>query len=188
MTQTRYEKQILSAIHQRFYNQSLAMLIFNNIRAIGKPNYTKEEEAFARDLQSEAGFPIKGLDYPLALVNAEEDAPRPSSSDMGDVCLVVPTGQISLPVWVPGTPAHDWTATAVGTTSIAHKGITAGAKAVALTIYDLLIDANHLSKIKTEFADLTRQRPYKSFLPADAKPPLGFYTHIMEKYRSKLLP
>ncbi len=188
MTQTRYESRVLAAIHQRFYNRNLATLLFKNIQAVGKPDYTEEEEAFSRDLQREAGFPVKGMDYPLALVNAEEDEPRLSSSDVGDVCLVVPTGQVSLPVWVPGTPAHQWTATAAGATSIAHKGITAGAKVVVLTLYDLLTDSACLPAIKAEFAELTARHPYKPFLDRDAKPPLGFYTDIMEKYRNKLKP
>ena len=128
------------------------------------------------------------MDYPLALVNAEEDEPRPSSSDMGDVCLVVPTGQVSLPVWVPGSPAHQWTATAAGATSIAHKGITAGAKVVTLTLYDLLTDPVHLHAIKAEFSELTARRPYHPFLPKDAKPPTGFYAPLMEKYRDQLHP
>jgi aminobenzoyl-glutamate utilization protein B len=188
LTQTRYESRVLAAVHQRFYNRSLAKLLFKNIQAVGKPGYTEEEETFARELQREAGFPVKGMDYPVALVNAEEDEPRLSSSDMGDVCLVVPTGQVSLPVWVPGTPAHHWTATATGATSIAHKGITAGAKVVALTLYDVLTDSACLPAIKSEFAELTARHPYRPFLDRDAKPPLGFYASIMEKYRHKLRP
>ena len=188
MTQTRYESRVIAAVHQRFYNRSLATLFFKNIQFVGKPDYTEEEETFARDLQREAGFSVKGMDYPLALVNAEEDEPRPSSSDMGDVCLVVPTGQVSFPAWVPGTPAHQWTATATGATSIAHKGITAGAKVVALSIYDLLTDSAYLPAIKAEFAELAARHPYRPFLHRDTKPPLGFYASIMEKYRNKLHP
>jgi aminobenzoyl-glutamate utilization protein B len=105
---------------------------------------------------------------------------------MGDVCLSVPTGQISIPVWIPGTPAHNWTATAVGATSIAHKGISAAAKVVALTVYDLLTDSRILKKIKAEFSQLKRRRPYKSFLSPGAKPPHGFYKEMMVKYRQKL--
>jgi len=186
MTQTRYEMNVLSAIHQRFYNRALAEKIHKNMKAIGRPRYTDKENAFALALQKEAGFPQKGMDYPLALVNAEKDELRASSSDMGDVCLSVPTGQISMPVWVPGTPAHNWSATAVGATSIAHKGISAAAKVVALTVYDLLTDNRSLKKIKAEFSQLKRRRPYKPFLPPGTKPPHGYYKDMMDKYRKEL--
>jgi aminobenzoyl-glutamate utilization protein B len=175
MTQTQYETRVLSAVHQRFYNRNLATLLFENIQEIGRPTYTAEEEAFARALQKEAGYPVRGMDCPLALVDAEKDEFRASSSDMGDVCLVVPTGQISLPVWVPGSPAHHWTVASAAATSIAHKGITAGAKAVVFTVGDLISDADLRRRIKDEFAELARLRPYRPFLPRDVMPPLDFY-------------
>ena len=187
MTQTRYQVNVLSAIHQRFYNRTIAEQLYINMKATGKPRYTNAEKAFALALQKGVGVPQIGLKYPLALVDAEKDSPRASSSDMGDVCLCVPTGQISIPVWVPGIPAHSWSATAVGATSIAHKGISTAAKAVALTVYDLLTDPNVLKQIKAEFFRLKHQRPYKPFLPRGAKPPLGFYKNMMAKYRKELM-
>ena len=176
MTQTRCTTRVLSAVHQRFYNRTLASLLFENIQEVGRPIYTDAEEDFARALQKEAGYPMKGMDYPLLLVDAAKDELRASSSDVGDVCLVVPTGQVSLPVWVPGSPAHHWTVTAAASTSIAHKGITAGAKAVVFTVGDLLSDAESLRRVQEEFAELSRQRPYRSFLPADAELPFDFFT------------
>jgi aminobenzoyl-glutamate utilization protein B len=186
MTQTQYEVKLLAAMHQRFYNRALAEILFSNMEIVGKPEYSQKEITFAEKLQKGAGFPIKGMAYSLSLIDAEADELRASSSDMGDVCLVAPTGQISIPVWVPGTPAHDWTAATTGATSIAHKGISAAAKAVTLTIYDLLRDKSQIEKIKAEFGILKNKRPYHSYLPQDASPPLGFYKNIMEKYRDKL--
>ena len=186
MTQTRFTTRVLAAIHQRFYNRALAELIYENIKAVGRPHYTNEEEAFALAMQREAGSAPTGLDFPLRLVDAEQDELRASSSDVGDVCLVAPTGQISIPVWVPGTPAHNWTAAAVGATSIAHKGISAAAKVIALTVHDLLTHPHHLDTIRTEFADLRDRRPYHPFLPDDAEPPHGFYREIMSRYRKDL--
>ena len=71
-------------------------------------------------------------------------------------------------------------------TSIAHKGITAGAKVLALSALDLLTNPEALAKIREEFAELAAKRPYKSFLPEDAQPPLGLNTGLMEKYRAAM--
>lgn len=186
MTQTSYKTKTLAAVHQRFYNKRLAETLYGNMKRLGNPLYTDEESTFALTLQKEAGFPEVGMEYPLTIVNAEEDEPRASSSDVGDVCLVVPTGQISVPVWVPGTPAHNWTATSAGATSIAHKGISAAAKAISLTAYMLITDPNRVEEIKNEFKQLQKERPYHSFLPEDVTPCFGFYSDIMDTYREKL--
>jgi aminobenzoyl-glutamate utilization protein B len=69
---------------------------------------------------------------------------------------------------------------------IAHKGLTAGAKVLALSAFDLLTEGESLIKIKEEFAELKLKRPYKTFLPEGAQPPLGLNTERMEKYRREM--
>lgn len=183
MTQTLYEVRILTAIHQRFSNKALAELIFEKIKTVGRPKYTKGEETFAKALQENAGFPIKGLDYPLELVNTETKEFWAISSDVGDVTLVAPTASMRFPVFVPGSHSHHWTVVSSAATSIAHKGITAGAKVAVLTAYDLLTNQELLTKIRAEYNELSKERPYESFLPDDVEPPLGFNAELMGKYR-----
>lgn len=186
MTQTTYEIKTLGAIHQRFPNKQLAELVYENIQAVGKPTYTQEEEAFARELQKEGGYPVIGMDYPLKLTSPESEPLRGGSSDVGDVTLVAPTVSLRFPVRVPGSPAHHWTVVSAAKTSIAHKGLTAGGKVLALSAFDLLTNPGVLAKIREEFADLAAKKPYKTFLPDGAQPPLGFYTDLMGKYRGAM--
>jgi aminobenzoyl-glutamate utilization protein B len=75
---------------------------------------------------------------------------------------------------------------AAANSSIAHKGLTAGAKVLALSAYDLLTNSEVVAKIREEFAELKAQRPYKTFLPRSAQPPLGLNTELMEKYRGAM--
>ncbi len=105
---------------------------------------------------------------------------------MGDVTLVSPTVSMRYPTRVPGSPSHHWTVVSAGKTSIAHKGLTAGAKVLALSAYDLLTHPEVLVQIREEFADLAAKRPYKSFLPENAQPPLGLNKELMEKYRPQM--
>ncbi|MGA2956988.1 MAG: amidohydrolase, partial [Thermodesulfobacteriota bacterium] len=93
---------------------------------------------------------------------------------------------LRFPVRVPGSPSHHWTVVSASKTSIAHKGLTAGAKVLALSAFDLLTDPKSLIEIRKEFAELTVKRPYKTFLPDGAQPPLGFYTDLMGKYRDAM--
>jgi len=185
MTQTAYELHVVGAIHQRFSNHALAELIFENIKLVGKPEYTKEEEAYAKALQQEAGIPVKGLDYPMAITNPETFF-RASSSDVGDVTLVVPTASFRFPVRVPGSASHHWAVASAAATSIAHKGITAGAKVTAFSGYDILTNPGLLKTIREEFEQLARQRPYKSFLPEGAEPLLELNAEVMERYRGAM--
>jgi aminobenzoyl-glutamate utilization protein B len=186
MTQTTYEVKVLTAIHQRFSNKALAELMFANIETIGKPDYTEDEKHYARTLQEHAGFPVKGLDYPLELVSPGTEPLKGGSSDVGDVTLIAPTATLRFPARVPGSHSHHWTVTSSGATSLAHKGISAGAKVAALTAYDFLTKPESLAHVKAEFEAQSKERPYKSFLPDDAEPPLGWNTSLMEKYRGDM--
>ena len=187
MTQTTYELKVLTACHQRYNNKALAELIFENIKAVGKPEYTEEEEAFARAVQESTGFPVKGLDYSLELTDAEMLPFRGGSSDVGDVTLVAPCATLRFPVRIPGGfPGHHWTVVTSGISSFAHKGITAGAKVASGTTYDLLTKPELLAQIKDEFEELSKKRPYKTFLPDDAEPPLEWNASLMGKYRGEM--
>ncbi len=186
MTQTLYDVKTIGAVHQRFPNRHLAERVYENIKVIGKPAYTEEEEAFARAMQREAGYPVIGMTYPLKLTSPESEPLRGGSSDVGDVTLVSPTVTVRFPVRVPGSPSHHWTVVAAAMSTIAHKGLTAGAKVLALSAFDLLTDPEVLAKIREEFSELTEKRPYKTFLPDGASPPLGLNTTLMEKYRGAM--
>ena len=187
MTQTTYEVKVLTAIHQQYCNEVLARLIFENIRAIGKPEYTAEEEAFARALQESTGLAPKGLDYPLKLIDSESEPYKGGSSDVGDVTLVAPCACIQFPARVPGgLPGHHWTVATSGISSYAHKGITAGAQAASCTAYDLIKKPELLTQIKKEFDEQSKKRPYRTYLPDDAEPPLGWNASLMEKYRNEM--
>ena len=111
---------------------------------------------------------------------------RGGSSDVGDVTLVAPCATVGFPTNIPGGIGHHWTVTTSGATSLAHKGITAGAKVVSGTVYDLLTKPELLAQIRNEFEEFSREKPYKTFLPADAEPPVGWNTSLMDKYRGEM--
>ena len=186
MTQTTYDAQVLAAVHKRFGNKVLAELMFENMNLVGKPDYTSEEEAFARSLQKHGGFPEKGLDYDIILETPDNAPLRGGSSDVGDVTLVAPTTTLRFPTRIPGCHSHHWSTVASSKGSFAHKGITAGAKVAAYTAFDLLTTPALIKQIKEEFETLTKERPYKTFLPDAAEPPLGWNTALMEKYRGEM--
>ncbi len=186
MTETTHEIQVLAACRQRYLNRALAEALFQNIRRTGKPEYTAAENDFIRCLQNETGAPAVGMEYPIQLLTPETKTIDGSSTDVGDVTLRAPTITLKYPVFAPGTPLHHWSVASVGATSVAHKGIEAGAKAQAMTALDLLIDPDLSAKAKAEFSTLKKTRPYQSLLPEDATPPLGWNTAQMNRWRAAL--
>jgi aminobenzoyl-glutamate utilization protein B len=186
MTQTTYEVKVLAACHQAYRSKALAELMYENIKLVGKPEYTEEEQTFARALQKNMGVEEKGLDYTLDLANAATLPYNGGSTDVGDVSMVAPLASVSIPTVMGNFPGHHWAVVTSGISSFAHKGITAAARVACLTAYDLLAEPELLAGVKKEFAETSQEYPYKTFLPEDAQPPVGWNAALMAKYRPEM--
>ncbi len=177
----------IAAVHQMHANKAAAEVLQRNIELVGMPAWTEEEQAFAKVLQKELKAPENGMPSKVdSLREPRGDAFGGGSSDVGDVSLVVPTASIRFPGQVPGAIGHHWSSVACNFGSTAWKGLNAGAKAIAASAIDLLTRPEDLKKLRDEFAAYSQKYPYKSFLPADATPPLDFYDALMNKWRALL--
>jgi aminobenzoyl-glutamate utilization protein B len=202
-TDTTYEIIPYSAIHQRYENEALARIIQENIKKVGYPKWTEEEIAFAKELQRSVGAKEVGL-YDDAKIKPEPSGPPAvftggGSSDVAEVSVVVPMAGVSFPSSIPGAIGHHWSTVAVTGTSIAHKGLMAGAKVMATTAIELMTDRKKLEALKADFEAMKKEYPavaaYQSYLEIMFKeagkpvaPPVGFLSEMMKKYRSKMAP
>ncbi len=179
--------RVISAIHQQHANKAAAELFQKNIELIGMPAWTEEEQAFAKALQKELGVEEKGMPSEVDKLRAPTGMSfGGGSSDVGDVTLIAPTATITFPGSVPGSIGHHWSNVACWYGTTAWKGLNAGAKAIAASAVDLLTKPEELAKLRKEFEEYTKIRPYKPFLPADALPPNDLNKELMDKYRSLL--
>jgi len=181
MTGTTMEMEPFGAAWPSLGNKAIAEAVQKNIEVVGMPNWTEDENKFARELQKsmaqkEVGLPTKVL--PLAAGRQNS-----SSNDIGDITWVVPTGTIRFPSVVPGIQAHHWSAGITPTMSIGHKGAVAGAKVIAASVLDLLTSPELRAAAKKQFEQDTKDSKYFSLLPEGAKPPLELNKEMMEKYR-----
>ena len=148
------------------------------------PDWTEQEQKFARALQKELGEEEKGMP-------TEVDTLKPpgkpfvggGSSDVGDVTLIAPTATIRFPGQVPGAIGHHWSVVACNYGSTAWKGLNAGAKAMAASAIDLFTRPDELKTLRDEFEGYSKDHPYKPFLPEDAVPPLDLNKELMDKWR-----
>lgn len=179
--------RILTAIHQRHSNRKMAETLQRNIELVGMPSWTEEEQTFAKSLQKELG--AKETGFPVKFNALKEPSAQQTgggSSDVGEVTLIAPTATLNFPGNVPGAIGHHWSTVTSGYGSAAWKGLNAGAKVMAATALDLITRPKLLEEIKTEFAEYSKEHPYKSFLPEGAKPPLDLNRELMEKYRGQM--
>src|SRR3546814_5574536 len=72
-------------------------------------------------------------------------------------------------------------------TPIAHKGVIAGAKAVAFTVLDLLTTPQLISEAKAYFNNVQlKDQHYETLLSATDKPAMWINSDIMKKYREEM--
>jgi len=96
------------------------------------------------------------------------------STDVGDVCWVVPNSGLSTATWVPGTPAHSWQAVAAGGMSIGHKGMINAAKTLAMSVHDLMTKPELVAAARAEFDRKRGAGFVYAPLIGDRKPPLDY--------------
>lgn len=178
---------ILTGVHQRHGNKGMAETIQRNIELVGLPQWTDNENAFAKALQKE--LKEKETGYPTEIKGLQKPATQQvggGSSDVGEVTLIAPCATLNFPGGVPGMIAHHWSTVTSFYGSAAWKGLNAGAKVMAGTALDLMTKPKLLEEIKNEFIEYSKTHPYKSFLPEGAQPPLNLNRELMEKFRDAL--
>jgi aminobenzoyl-glutamate utilization protein B len=179
---------VLTAIHQRHSNKRLAETIQRNIELIGMPEWTEQEQLFAKSLQKELGEKETGYaDTIKPLKDPLSNVLDGGSSDVGEVTLIAPTATVNFPGEVPGTIGHHWSVVTCNYGPTAWKGLNTGSRVIAATAIDLLTQPKVLNGIKKEFEEQSKEHPYKSFLPEGAKPPLYLNRELMNKYRDTMM-
>lgn len=182
--------RIYTGIHQNYGNRALARLMHENVSRVGMPIWSDEDVRFAKTFQKTNGLKPLGMraKHGSVLSRSAKEFTGSGSSDVGEVTLVAPTATLLFPVLPRDVRGHHWQTVSLSATPIAHKAITAAAKALVGTGIDLLCDPARLQPIRGEFARLQRRMPYKSYLENDAMPPTDLNREAMEAVRSIMEP
>ncbi len=187
MTNTELEIDVHAAVWPTRGNQTLAELAQRNIEAVGVPEWTAEEQDFARSLQRAACVREDGL-YASAPPLKGPSTQGASSNDSGDVTWKVPAARIFFPANVPNLAYHHWSAGAALATSIAHKGGVAGAKALAATVIDVLHDPSIIATAKATFRRELGETTYRPLLPEGQQAPANLNAGAMDKWYPLMEP
>jgi aminobenzoyl-glutamate utilization protein B len=190
MTNTTHTSRILGAAWPQHMNKVVAETAYANIRRVGMPAWTDADQTLARALQSEIKADVKGLELEVGKLEEpvkDEDKRGGGSDDIGDISWVVPTITLRYPANIPNLPGHHWSEAVAMATPIAHKGSTAGAKAQALTVLDLLLTPGLVDRAWDYFRTVqTKDQTYTPFIGKDDPPATWLNARSMAEFRPRM--
>ncbi len=190
MTGTTVEERPLGAAWPSNMSKPLAEVMHANIQAVGLPEWSEDDQAFAKAVQKMMGRDTTGLRTEL------QDSLRESSQGMGggsddiaEVSWNVPTIRLRYPGNIPGTTFHHWSAGIAMATPIAHKGANYGSRVIGLTAIDIVSRPDLVEEAWTHHREVTtKDYTWESLLPEGTEPPIFLNAEKMERYRPLLEP
>ena len=184
--------RVLGAAWPRHFNRAVAEVTYANIQKVGPPEWSADDQAFARAVQKELGVTEQGLTTRVGGLSGPVNPATNTgggSDDIGDISWNVPTVTLRFPSNVPGLPGHNWADGMAMATPIAHKGVTAGAKVQAMTLVDLVLKPEVVTAAWEYFNTVqTRTQKYEPLIRPQDQPAIELNREIMAKYRDKMRP
>jgi aminobenzoyl-glutamate utilization protein B len=189
MTSTTWDKRLVGSAWPTYFNKAIAEDQYANIKAVGMPTWSADDQTLAKALQKEVGKPVTGLHTDVA----ELREPRPelsmggASDDVGDISWNVPMVYMRYPANIPGVAGHSWESGVAMATPIAHKGSTAGAKVQAMTAIDILLNPALVQQAWDYFRNVqTKDTKYTSFIEPGDKPAIDLNKDKMAQFLPEL--
>ena len=191
MTSTKLAStRVVGSAWPGHFNKVVAETMAENIKKVGLPTWDEADQQLARGLQKELGVPDSGLATRLDTLRTPIDPERRmggGSDDIGDVSWNVPTIVLSFPSNIPGLPGHNWSNAIAMATPIAHKGATAGAKAMAITMLDFLTRPELIQQAWDYFRNVqTKTIKYEPLIRPQDRPATDLNTGILATYRPEM--
>ena len=191
MTKTTVTRKVLGSAWPRHFNKVIAEKMYDNIEAVGLPEWSEADQMLAKAVQLEVNSnEANGLETEL------EELGRPvrnpvsgGSDDIGDISWKLPTVNLRFPSNIPGLQGHHWSNAISMATPIAHKGVVAGAKVEAMTLLDFLLQPQLVADAKKYFEEEQgMKQKYIPMVSSDDQPAIYLNKEIMEEFKSQLEP
>jgi len=201
MTDTTYTSRLLGTAWPGYFNKPIAEDMYENIKKVGLPQWSDDDQTLAKAFQRELKVPVRGLATKIPELRAPREQTQDfsgeegqgigptggGSDDIGDVSWNVPTITLRYPSNIPGGPGHNWANAISMATPIAHKGVIAGAKVQAMTMLDILLHPELVDKAWDYFKNVqTKETKYTSFLRPTDQPATWLNQKTMEIYRPRM--
>lgn len=190
MTDTKVTRKVLGSAWPRHFNKVIAETMYENIKEVGMPEWSEDDQILAHALQREVNSPrdSNGLDTKLDTIGLPVVRPvSGGSDDIGDISWKLPTVTLRFPSNIPGLQGHHWSNAVAMATPIAHKGVVAGAKANAMTILDFLLKPELVEEAWKYFREEQgMKQKYIPMVTETDEPAIYLNTDIMGGFRGEL--
>lgn len=185
--------RVLGSAWPQHHNKPIAEAMFENIKVVGMPQWSEDDQRFAKALQTEMKVPVRGLNTDVGTELRPpprlEDMRGGGSDDIGDVTWTLPSVTLRFPSNIPGLPGHNWTDAIAMATPVAHKGATAGAKALAMTMLDILLTPQLVTDAWDYYRNVqTKDVKYEPLIRPQDKPAIHLNEGILARYREQMRP
>ena len=200
MTDTKFSYEILGSAWPGHFNKPMASAMYENIKAVGLPKWTEEDQLLAKATQIEMkSKKIEGLAIKVDTMGMPNDT-KPvimggrqlfslggGSDDISDISWSLPTIVLTYPSNIPNLPGHHWSDAIAMATPIAHKGIISGAKAEALTLIDLFLKPELITASWDYYKnEQTKDIQYTPLVGPKDNPAIFLNKEIMAKFKPEL--
>lgn len=188
MTDTTMNYRTLGSAWPLHMNKPIAEAVAANINTVGMPAWDEKDQEMAKAVQKIQGKKPEGMsDKVTGLVPEATNPTSGGSDDIGDVAWNVPTITLRYPANVQNMTNHHWAAAIAVATPIAHKGTTAGAKVMAMSVLDLLMRPDLVAQARDYFDNVqTKERKYQPLIEEKDQPAIAINRPMMDSYRAEL--
>jgi len=175
-TETKVETEIISVTHEAIPNKTVCQVLYNNLQAIGTPEFTEDENNFVKRMQKDLGAPEVGLDSDI-MPFREAIA---GVSDTAEYSWLAPYGYVNIVALPKGIELHTWQVTATVGTTIGKKAMDVASKVLATSGIDFLMNPEIIVEAKKEWNERLKGRIYRPLIPETAKPLISSRKELSE--------
>ena len=187
MTNTTFTSRVLGSAWPGHFNRPIAEDMYENIKRVGMPTWSDDDQKLAKALQKELKVKEEGLPVKLSELQGRTDeesawaAARTTSATFPGTCR---RSRCAIPPTFPNLPGHNWSNAIAMATPIAHKGVVAGAKVQAMTMLDILTQAGAGDESVGLLQNVqTKETQYTPLIRPEDKPAIWLNQKIMAEYR-----
>jgi len=168
-TDTEYKITLITAVHEYNLNEPLILAVDDNLKLVGPPLFTEEEQKWAIELQKNTQKEEKGFLTTIKEIPKDWKTrlPEGGSTDVAEVSFIAPTVGFRVATAPFGVPWHSWATSASHGTVSAYKGAEVATKVLTLTAIDLYTNSDLLQKAKEYFREQTGGKVYSSPIPPE---------------------
>jgi len=181
MTETEMTLEFLGGCYPTMNNTVLVNVIHEAMKEAPRDEWTDEDIEFAKTLSRTPGSHIEETQKQMGIGPDEylHNGVRPivsetghGSTDVGDICYMMPSVMFSTASSNLGSPGHSWQTTACSGNPIGEKGMIYAARVMALFALKALTNPAILTEAREEYEKATAGAPYACPIPDDVKPPV----------------